>query len=37
MQRNRGKKIMGKARELFKKTRAIKGTFHVKMGTIKKG
>ena len=27
--------IMGKARDLFKKTRAIKGTFHARMGTIK--
>ena len=26
---------MGKARELFKKIRDIKGTFHAKMGTIK--
>ena len=26
---------MGKNRDLFKKTRAIKGTFHAKMGTIK--
>ena len=26
---------MGKTRELFKKTRNTKGTFHVKMGTIK--
>ena len=26
---------MGKARDLFKKIRDIKGTFHVKMGTIK--
>ena len=26
---------MGKARDLFKKTRAIKGTFHASMGTIK--
>ena len=26
---------MGKARDLFKKSRGIKGTFHAKMGTIK--
>ena len=26
---------MGKTRELFKKIREIKGTFHTKMGTIK--
>ena len=26
---------MGKTRDLFKKTRDIKGTFHAKMGTIK--
>ena len=26
---------MGKTRDLFKKIRAIKGTFHVKMGLIK--
>ena len=26
---------MGKSRDLFKKIRAIKGTFHAKMGTIK--
>ena len=26
---------MGKIREIFKKIRDIKGTFHVKMGTIK--
>ena len=26
---------MGKARDLFKKMRDTKGTFHVKMGTIK--
>ena len=34
MQRNRKNRI-GKARDLFKKTRATKGTFHAKMGTIK--
>ena len=27
---------MGKARDLFKKIRDIKGTFHTKMGTIKR-
>ena len=26
---------MGKTRDLFKKIRATKGTFHTKMGTIK--
>ena len=26
---------MGKTRDLFKKSRATKGTFHAKMGTIK--
>ena len=26
---------MGKIRDLFKKTGAIKGTFHTRMGTIK--
>ena len=31
MQRNR----MGKTRDLFKKIRYTKGTFHAKMGTIK--
>ena len=35
MQRNREKKRMGKTRDLFKKIRDIKGTFHAKMGTIK--
>ena len=35
MQRNRGNKRMGKARDLFKKIRDIKRTFHAKMGTIK--
>ena len=29
------KNRMGKTRDLFKKTRDTKGTFHVKMGTIK--
>ena len=32
MQRNRG---MGKTRDLFKKIRDTKGTFHAKMGWIK--
>ena len=35
MQRNRGQHRMGKTRDLFKKTRDTKGTFHAKMGTIK--
>ena len=41
MQRNRErerekkKKRMGKTRDLFKKIRDTKGTFHAKMGTIK--
>ena len=35
MQRNRGKQQNGKARDLFKKLRDTKGTFHAKMGTIK--
>ena len=35
MQRNRGKNRIGKTGDLFKKIRAIKGTFHVKMGSIK--
>ena len=30
-----GKNIMGKTRDLFKKIRDIKGTFHAKMGLIK--
>ena len=30
-----GKKRMGKTRDLFKKIRDTKGTFHAKMGTIK--
>ena len=34
MQRNRGNR-MGKTRDLFKKTRHTKGTFHAKIGTIK--
>ena len=28
---------MGKTRDLFKKIRGTKGTFHVKLGTIKDG
>ena len=32
MRRNRG---MGKTRDLFKKIRDTKGTFHAKMGSIK--
>ena len=35
MQRNRGKQQNRKARDLFKKIRDTKGTFHAKMGTIK--
>ena len=35
MQRNRGKQKKGKTRDLFKKIRDIKGTFHAKMGTRK--
>ena len=35
MQRNTVKKRMGITRELFKKTRDIKGIFHAKMGSIK--
>ena len=37
MQRNRGKQWerMGKTRDLLKKTGDTKGTFHVKIGTIK--
>ena len=34
MQRNRGKQYNGKTRDLFKKIRDTKGTFHAKMGTI---
>ena len=36
MQRNRGNNSMGKTRYRFKKIRDTKGTFHAKMGTIKK-
>ena len=32
---NRGKKQMGKIRDLFKKIRDTKETFHSKMGSIK--
>ena len=35
MQGNTGKNRMGKTRDLFKKIRDIKGTFHAKMGSIK--
>ena len=35
MQRNRGKQQNGKARDLFKKIRDTKGTFHAKIGKIK--
>ena len=35
MQRNEENNRMGKTRDLFKKIRLAKGTFHVKMGTIK--
>ena len=35
MQRNRGHIRIGKTRDLFKKIRDTKGTFHAKMGTIK--
>ena len=35
VQRNTGKKKMGKTSELFRKIRAAKGTFHTKIGTIK--
>ena len=35
MQRNRGNNGMGKTRDLFKKIRDTKGTFHAKMGLIK--
>ena len=30
-----GKQLNGNTRDLFKKTGAIKGTFHAKMGTMK--
>ena len=35
MQRNRGKQQNGKTRDLFKKIRDTKGTFHAKRGSIK--
>ena len=35
MQRYRGKQWKGKTRDLFKKIRDTKGTFHAKMGSIK--
>ena len=35
MQRNRGKQQNGKTRDLFKKIRDTKGTFHAKMASIK--
>ena len=35
MQRNRGNNRMRKTRDLLKKIRATKGTFHAKIGTIK--
>ena len=34
MKRNRGKQQNGKIRDLFKKIRDTKGTFHAKMGSI---
>ena len=35
MQRNKENNRMGKSRDLFKKIRDTKRTFHAKMGTIK--
>ena len=35
MQTNRGNNRMGNTRDLFKKTRETKGTFHAEMGSIK--
>ena len=35
MQSNRGKQQNGKTRDLFKKIRDTKGTFHAKMGSVK--
>ena len=35
MQRNRGKQWNGKTRDLFKKIRDTKGTFHAEMGSTK--
>ena len=37
MQRNRENNRMGKTRDLFKKIRDTKGTFHANMGSIKEG
>ena len=34
MQRNRGNNRIGKTRDLFKKIRDTKGTFHAKMGSV---
>ena len=35
MQRNRGNNRIGKTRDLFRKIRGTKGTFHAKMDSIK--
>ena len=35
MKRNRGKQQNGKIRDLIKKIKYTKGTFHAKMGSIK--
>ena len=35
MQRNRGNNGIGKTRDLFKRIRETKGTFHAKMGSVK--
>ena len=35
MQRNRGKQRIGKTRDLFKKIKVTKGTFHAKISSIK--
>ena len=35
MQRNRGKQQRRKIRDIYRKIRDSKGTFHAKMGTIK--
>ena len=35
MQRKRGNRGIGNTRDLFRKIRDTKGTFHAKMGTIK--
>ena len=35
MQKNKSKQRMGKTRDLFKKIRDTKGTFHAKMSSIK--